>query len=273
MSHHYFPEITGACFNPLGEGLGWAVLCHGCRAAVPTPPAVLGSLEADPCLGCAVLQLVNPFLPFVRFLGGMWVVVCGPGLEPCWWPVRRGERAGQLWWLLQKGWKGPALIRNSVRGEMWEPRALCHHQTSPDHRLILPLWMRTNKPTNQLSWQAGCSSGLSGLTPDLFSSVPVHFSSIDWEMEEALLFHMVYLNDSLVFSRFSQSCRFYPISLRQFLSSCSFLLELFCSISKLSKLLIWDLTFAALSFQTGMCFSFLLQCSREYHRMLLLKSY
>lgn len=93
----------------------------------------------------------------------------------------------------------------------------------------------------------------------------------DWEGPS--LPHGLFEQLSSVVSMFSPSCRFYPISLRQFLSSCSFLLELFCSISKLSKLLIWELTFAALSFQTRMCFSFLLQCSREYHRMFLLKSY
>lgn len=121
-----FQEITGACFNlpvklelelvltfqwvPVrGWGLGWVVLCLPWLQGIGAlSPALLGSLEADPCLGCAVFQ------------GWMCVLV---------WPwfgallVARGwgVRAGQLWWLLQKGCgKGPALIRDSVRGETWE---------------------------------------------------------------------------------------------------------------------------------------------------------
>ena len=139
----------------------------------------------------------------------------------------------------------------------------------------LPQWMKTNKLTNQLSWQAGCSSRLSWSTPHLYQqSITVHFRSSDLDTWEGpcpppgLFEHL-----SSVVSTFFPSCISHPISLSQFLSPCSFLLALFCSVSKLSKLLIWDLTFPALSFQTGACFYFQLQYSNEYHRIVLLKSY
>lgn len=163
-----FPRNNSSLFYPCsdspvrdwGFGAGCAVL--GCRAALGWGLPGGWSFFVP-----AVLQLVNPFLLIVRFEGllrgrtGLAVMLCDALVA-----VGRGQ--------------GKSCQRGGVRGG--QERSVTTRLTPLATGWSLPLCMRTNKVTDQLSWQAGCSSGHSGHTP-LFPAVSPLLSSIDWEIE------------------------------------------------------------------------------------------